>query len=52
MSGTVLPTPTAQSQAPPALDVGVDLEGLTAEETIAWALERFGDDLRFAVSFQ
>ena len=50
MSGTVLPTPTSQAPAAPALDV--DLESLTAEETIAWAIERFGGELRFAVSFQ
>jgi phosphoadenosine phosphosulfate reductase len=53
MSGTVLPTPTlTKTSAPPALDIDVDLEGLSAEDTLAWALERFGDELRIAVSFQ
>src|SRR5688572_7131716 len=52
MSGTLLPTPRSQAVAAPTLDVEVDLEGLTAEETIAWAIERFGRELRFAVSFQ
>ena len=52
MSGTLLPTPRPQAAPAPALDVDVDLEGLTAEETIAWAIERFGSELRFAVSFQ
>src|SRR3954447_10403737 len=52
MSGTVLPTPQPQASPAPALDVDVDLESLTAEETIAWASERFGNELRFAVSFQ
>jgi phosphoadenosine phosphosulfate reductase len=51
MSGTVLPTPTLPSTAP-ALDLDVDVEALTAEESVAWALERFGSDLRFAISFQ
>jgi phosphoadenosine phosphosulfate reductase len=32
--------------------VDVDLESLSAEDAIAWAIERFGSDLRFAVSFQ
>ena len=50
MSGTVLPTPSLP--APEPVDPGVDLEGLSAQESIAWALERFGPDLRFAVSFQ
>ena len=50
MSGTVLPTPTPQAPSVPAPDV--DLDSLTAEETIAWAIERFGGELRFAVSFQ
>jgi phosphoadenosine phosphosulfate reductase len=55
MSGFVLPTPlpTANGNGngvrpqPPA-----DLEGLSAEESIAWAIEHFGDELRIAVSFQ
>jgi phosphoadenosine phosphosulfate reductase len=52
MSGTLLPTPRPQAAAAPALDIDVDLEAMTAEETIAWAIERFGNELRFAVSFQ
>lgn len=54
MSGTVIPTPTPAPQAStaPAFDLDVDLERLSAEDTIAWALERFGDGLRIAVSFQ
>jgi phosphoadenosine phosphosulfate reductase len=50
MSGTVLPTP-AVSTAPP-LNLDEDLETFTAEEAVAWAAERFGPELRFAVSFQ
>jgi phosphoadenosine phosphosulfate reductase len=54
MSGVVIPTPTPTPQAStaPDFDLDVDLDALSAEETIAWALERFGDDLRIAVSFQ
>ena len=52
MSGTVLPTPRPAAPPAPTLDVDVDLESLSAEDTIAWAVERFGDGLRFAVSFQ
>jgi phosphoadenosine phosphosulfate reductase len=53
VSGTVIPTPLPDAaEAAPAFDLDVDLESLSAEDTIAWALERFGRDLRFAVSFQ
>jgi phosphoadenosine phosphosulfate reductase len=53
MSGTVLPTPALDTPSTaPAFELDVDLESLSAEEVIAWALERFGGDLRFAVSFQ
>jgi hypothetical protein len=47
MSGVVIPTPTPTPQAStaPDFDLDVDLDALSAEETIAWALERFGDDL-------
>jgi phosphoadenosine phosphosulfate reductase len=31
---------------------GADVEPLQAEDAITWAFERFGDDLRVAVSFQ
>jgi phosphoadenosine phosphosulfate reductase len=52
MSGSLLPTPMpAVATAPPA-EIDADVEGMSAEESIAWALERFGGDLRFAVSFQ
>ena len=57
MSGFVIPTPTvngngngAHPQPPVAIDI--DVNGLSADESIAWALDHFGDDLRFAVSFQ
>ena len=61
MSGFVLPTPTptangngngngAHPQPPPEPDV--DFESLSAEESVAWALGQFGDQLRIAVSFQ
>jgi phosphoadenosine phosphosulfate reductase len=53
MSGFVLPTPVptangngAQPQPP------LDLDGLSAEESIERALAHFGDNLRIAVSFQ
>jgi phosphoadenosine phosphosulfate reductase len=52
MSGTVLPTPTLEATTAPALDLDVDIEGLSAEDTVAWAIERFQPDLRFAISFQ
>jgi phosphoadenosine phosphosulfate reductase len=52
MSGTLLPTPTPQAAAAPEFDLDVDLESLSAEEALAWAVERFGGELRFAVSFQ
>ena len=56
MSGTVLPTPTlpvnGNGHAPAELPEMAEVERMTAEESIAWALERFGPDLRFAVSFQ
>jgi phosphoadenosine phosphosulfate reductase len=52
MSGTVIPTPLPATSAVPTFDLDVDLESLSAEDTIAWALERFGSELRFAVSFQ
>jgi phosphoadenosine phosphosulfate reductase len=34
------------------LALGAKVEALDAEEAIAWAIERFGRDLRIAVSFQ
>ncbi len=52
MSGTVVPTPLPEAPAAPPLDLDVDLESLSAEDAIAWAMERFGNELRFAVSFQ
>lgn len=53
MTGTVLPTPTLNGNGngrPP--ESYPEVEGMTAEEAIAWAVERFHPDLRFAVSFQ
>ena len=32
--------------------LSAEVEGLDAEAAIGWAMERFGDELRFAVSFQ
>jgi len=52
MSGFVLPTPMPDAPAAPALDVDIEIEGLGAEDALAWAFERFGQDLRIAVSFQ
>jgi len=52
MSGFVLPTPMPDAPAAPALDVDVDIESLDAEDALGWAFERFGQDLRIAVSFQ
>ena len=58
MSGSyVLPTPLPATNgngngARPRPAPELDFESLTAEESIAWALEQFGSDLRFAVSFQ
>jgi phosphoadenosine phosphosulfate reductase len=33
-------------------EIGAEVEGLDAEDAIAWAIERFHPDLRFAISFQ
>ena len=46
MSGSVLPTPmpATATAAPPESDLGAEVEGLTAEESIAWAVERFRPD--------
>ena len=59
MSGFVLPTPLPTTNGngnghrpQAALELDVDVDSLSAEESIAWALEQFGDELRFAVSFQ
>src|SRR3954465_13901138 len=52
MSGTVLPTPALEAPRAPTLDLDADIEGLRAGDAIAWAIERFHPDLRFAVSFQ
>ena len=52
MSGFVLPTPMPDAPAAPALDIDIDIESLDAEDALAWACERFGQDLRIAVSFQ
>jgi phosphoadenosine phosphosulfate reductase len=58
MSGTVLPTPvpTATATAAPAdpelLELSAEVEAMDAEDAIAWAVERFHPELRFAVSFQ
>jgi phosphoadenosine phosphosulfate reductase len=54
MSGTVVPTPMpAATEAPPdALELEAEVERMSAEEAIEWAIERFHPDLRFAVSFQ
>jgi phosphoadenosine phosphosulfate reductase len=52
MSGVVIPTPMPAPVAAPPIDLDVDVEALSAEEAIAWAVERFHPDLRFAVSFQ
>jgi phosphoadenosine phosphosulfate reductase len=64
MSGTVIPTPTPAvadgGVATPRISgeivdpaaISAAVEGLSAREAIAWAVERFQPDLRFAVSFQ
>ncbi len=51
MSGTVLPTPTVNGNGRQP-ETFPEVERMTAEESVAWALDRFGNDLRFAVSFQ
>ncbi len=45
-----LPTIAGQVVDPAA--VSAEVEAMTAEEAIAWAIERFDSSLRFAVSFQ
>jgi phosphoadenosine phosphosulfate reductase len=61
MSGFVIPTPmpTANGNGngnghrpQPTIELNADLDRLSAEESIAWAMEYFGDELRIAVSFQ
>ena len=68
MSGSVIPTPMPETAADEAgqvarlpmidghvvdpAEVAAEVEMLSAEATIAWALERFHRELRFAVSFQ
>ncbi len=59
---TPLPSasPDGRMPAPARLDgelvdpaeLGAEVEPLDAEAAIAWAIERFGRDLRFAISFQ
>lgn len=44
--------PTIAGQAVDPAAISAEVEELTAEEAIAWAIERFHPDLRFAVSFQ
>ena len=46
----VLPTIAGELVDP--VDVAAEVEALSAAEAIAWAIERFHPDLRFAVSFQ
>jgi phosphoadenosine phosphosulfate reductase len=53
MIDTPLPSSNGTAPKPPALDFDpAELEALPAEDAIAWAIERFGEDMRFAVSFQ
>ncbi len=54
MSGTVLPTPrlAATNGNGRVRDAYPEVERMTAEESIAWAIERFHPSLRFAISFQ
>ena len=58
MTGFVLDTPMPSANGngavpQPALDFDpAEIEALDAEELIAWAVDRFGSDLRIAVSFQ
>ena len=68
MSGSVIPTPMPATTADNAgqvarlpmigghvvdpAEVTAEVETLSAEATIAWAMERFHPELRFAVSFQ
>jgi phosphoadenosine phosphosulfate reductase len=48
----VRPQPTIAGHVVDPEAISAELEGLSAEQSIAWALERFQPDLRFAVSFQ
>ena len=68
MSGTVLPTPmpavtngngnghgklpTIAGERVDPVEVAAEVERMTATEAVAWALETFHPDLRFAISFQ
>ncbi len=52
MSGFVLPTPLPAVATAPPPEIDADVEAMSAEESIAWALERFNGELRFAISFQ
>ena len=44
--------PTIGGKIVDPLELGAEVEALDAEQTISWARDRFGTDLRFAVSFQ
>ena len=46
------PLPTIAGELVDPAEVAAEVEPLSAEEAIAWAIERFHPDLRFAVSFQ
>jgi phosphoadenosine phosphosulfate reductase len=68
MSGTVLPTPTLPvangngngngvlptigGELVDPAEIAAEVEDLSAADAVAWAIERFHPDLRFAVSFQ
>jgi phosphoadenosine phosphosulfate reductase len=44
--------PTIGGEVVDPVEIAAEVDRLGAEESIAWALERFRSDLRFAVSFQ
>lgn len=44
--------PTIGGELVDPVEVSAEVEGLDASESIAWAVERFHPELRFAVSFQ
>ena len=46
------PVPTIAGEAVDPVEVAAEVEQLSSEEAIEWAIERFHPELRFAVSFQ
>ena len=51
-NGLLAPPPTIAGEIVDPAELAAEVETLDAESSIGWAQERFGSDMRFAVSFQ